>query len=204
MAFFSLHYSICFLLTAYFHSSTLTAIIHQLYALLQYFYSFLYQQLYSPCLVSLVVVAKYPTTTLFFLLGPCCFFIVFLCCFFAGSLSPLSTFGFSPNGLSLNFCQDFLGFFMYLLSERWHPPQDPTTNPLEFLLFDEGRFSTFHHEMRGIQCFSHNEGDLVPPDKKALPHFAVLFLGFARILLFLEKKPWKFPQVFKSPLTNIQ
>ena len=93
-----------------------------------------------------MVVAKYPTTTLFFLLCSCCFFMLF----FAGSLSPLSTFRFSPNGLSLNFCQDFLGFLCIFFQKDDIPLKTQQPTPWNLCCL-----------MRGIQCFSHNEGDLV-------------------------------------------
>lgn len=88
----------------------------------------------------------------------------------------------------------FYCFFMYLLSERYHSPQDPTTNPLESLLFGEGRFSAFHHEMRGGSALSQSESS--PPI--LLFYFRVLLVFFS----FWRKNHGNSLKSLKIPSSN--
>ena len=57
---------------------------------------------------------------------------------------------FSPNGLLLNFCQDFFVFLCIFYQKDDIPLKTQQPTPWNLCCL-----------MRGIQCFSHNEGDLV-------------------------------------------
>lgn len=71
------------------------------------------------------------------------FFYCFFMLFFAGSLSPLSTFGFSPNGLSLNFCQDFLGFLCIFFQKDDIPIKTQQPTPWNFCCLMRGGLALF-------------------------------------------------------------
>ena len=129
-----------------------------------------------------MVVAKYPTTTPFFLLGSCCFFIVFyvvFCWFFIPSLN----ISFFPNELSLNFCQDFLGFLCIFFQKDDIPLKAQQPTPWNLCCLMRGGSVLFIMRWGGFSAFNHEEVVQHSPNQKVLSHlsfcFRVFFVSFS-------------------------
>lgn len=127
-----------------------------------------------------MVVAKYPTTTLSFLLGFCRFLVGSLCC--------------------------FLLFFLCIFYQKDDIPlktQQPTT--WNFCCLMRGGSVLFIMRWGGFSAFNHEEGVQYSPNKKALSHLSFCFRVFLMSFSFWRKNhgnSLKFPKITQAINAN--